>query len=378
MKKFICKTAFFIFPIVLLVLPIILTLKISRENYTSINQIILNEQKGLIGYIYNEQNYNYIKWTTIVKRKRHSVIALGSSRVLQFREEMFDAPFYNAGFTISSVSDYKPFLQSLPKTKLPNVLIIGLDQWMFNSAWPDQSSSKEQSYWKNSFHFIPSLTILKLCLKDLFNGKYSFKDLINKSTEKEKNLKIGINAIFNDTGLRNDGSMLYGSQIKKLLQQDSTASDFEFKDTFSRIEKGDRRFQYGSVISTNFNDQLDELLEFCESNQIYVIAFLPPFANEVQSKIKENGNYTYMNEATEVARVHLKKYNFEFWDLSDLNLYGSNDKEVIDGFHGGELTYQKMLIYMLEHNSELLEYTDSNRLKTDLQNQRNRYAVYYD
>jgi hypothetical protein len=375
-KKFILKTAFFVIPVVLLVVPIIILLYTSGENYTSLGSFVSDEQKGLIGYFYNEQNYNYIKWKAIQVRKKHDVIALGSSRVLQFREEMFDAPFFNAGFTISRISDFKPFLQSLPKDKLPSTIIIGLDQWMFNDAWDIQMSARNNSFWEKSFRFSPSSDIMKSCFLDVFNGKYDITDIQDKSSKKYDLTKIGLNALLNNTGLRNDGSMFYGGQIQKLLQYDSTASDYNFQDTFSRIQNGDRRFQYGSEISPRLVAQLEELLKFCQSNQIYVIGFLPPFANEVKYELDHNSNYLYMKKIGRVAIKYFGLYNFEFWDLTDLSPYYSNDKEVIDGFHGGEVTYIKMLIYMLENNSTLGEYTNILRLRNDLQNRKNRFIVY--
>ena len=70
------------------------------------------------------------------------------------------------------------------------------------------------------------------------------------------------------------------------------------------------------------------------------------------------------------------KYNSELYDLSHLSSYNSNDSEIIDGFHGGEVTYIRMLIKILESNSVLKNVTNIEKLKLDLKNKRNNYQVY--
>jgi len=72
------------------------------------------------------------------------------------------------------------------------------------------------------------------------------------------------------------------------------------------------------------------------------------------------------------------KYNFEVYDFSKMSLCNSNDNETIDGFHGSETTYQRMLISMLYSGSVLNKVTSLERLKTDLANRKNNYIVYDD
>ena len=106
LNRFLSKTIAFSIPIIMLVLPALLLLKNTGENFTSLKSVIQNEEKALVGYFYNEPKIKYLKWKTIQKRNRMDIVALGSSRVLQFREEMFDAAFYNAGFTISRTNRF--------------------------------------------------------------------------------------------------------------------------------------------------------------------------------------------------------------------------------------------------------------------------------
>ena len=74
--------------------------------------------------------------------------------------------------------------------------------------------------------------------------------------------------------------------------------DYQFKDTFSRIEEGKYRFEWGERIDNDTLDQLKNLLDYCSEKKIYVIGILPPFAPAVYSKIEQSGNYNYFNGKT--------------------------------------------------------------------------------
>ena len=59
-----------------------------------------------------------------------SVIVAGSSRTMKFRAEMFGdraASFYNAGGMINSLRDLHEFCLTLPSTRTPAVLLLGVD-----------------------------------------------------------------------------------------------------------------------------------------------------------------------------------------------------------------------------------------------------------
>lgn len=232
MKKFLYKTISFSIPLILfLVIPGIL-LFVSGENYRSIDELVVTENEYLIGYAYNENNYRYLKQKELENRQSCSVIALGSSRVLQFRDKMFTKSFYNAGYTVSSISGFLPFMEcNLKKNSKPEVLLIALDQWMFNENWDSLINySKINRLSQASFNKSASLTTIFNVWTDLFLAKYSFEVLFSNSDFIGP--KIGLNAIVNNTGFLKDGSMFYGDQINKLLLKDSTANDFGYLDTY--------------------------------------------------------------------------------------------------------------------------------------------------
>lgn len=345
----------------------------SGENFKAIDTVLVSNEKYLIGYLYNENNYKYLKWAHIHLNERKSVLALGSSRVSQFRENMFDTTFYNAAYAISSVDDFRPFLKSISKEKLPKYIILGLDQWMFNSAFDELNSTPSVDMWQNNFTFFPKLfPTYKMIYEDLFKRKYTFSTL-----KKEDPLhKIGLNAILNNTGFRNDGSVNYGSQIAKLTNNDKTVFDHDFLNTLDKIKQGDWPCQYGKSVNGKALLELNKLLVFCKMNDINVIAFLPPFADRIYDEMNKSDDYGYMKEIYKIVKPYFNKYNFEFYDFSSVSTCNSNDAETIDGLHGGELTYQKMLISILDAGSILNKVSNVKKLKNDIANKKNNYIVY--
>lgn len=371
MEKFTYKILIFSIPIILVFLPPVIVLKGSGENYTEINSIIDKNDKYLIGYAYNENNYSYLKWTTINKKPKYQIIALGSSRVLQFRDSMFNSSFYNAGYTVSRIADYIAFLQSIPQEKYPKYLILGLDQWMFNENWDNGIGKTTTNYWSNSFSKFPKMNTYFSVYKDLFKGKYGFNIFNNTSK-----IKIGLNAIINNKGFRNDGSIYYGTQIYKLINNDNSANDFEFNDTYNRIEDGNRRFQYGDKVNQIAVDKLSQLLSFCKGNNINVIGFIAPFANSVYEKMNKSNNYNYLNNLSKELIPIFNKYDYEFYNYPSVKQLNLTDKNNIDGFHGGEVVYSNILIDMLKNNSILNDVTNVKKIENDKINKKNRYIVY--
>jgi len=285
---------------------------------------------------------------------------------------MFDSSFYNAGYTISGLNDFRPFLKSIPNAKHPKYIIIGLDQWMFNSSWDRLNSTPSVKSWQNSFSFYPDPDDIYLIYKDLYAGKYPLDSLQQHNPVQ----KIGLNATFNNIGFRNDGSMYYGGQIVKLMNHDRTARDYEYSNTFDRIKRGNQRFEYGKSVNEKAVLELNELLKYCKEQKIEVIGFLPPFADKVYSKMNESDNYNYMKEIYSKVKPVFDNFKFEIYDFPKVSLCNSNDNETIDGFHGGELTYQKILIIMLDSGSILNQVTNVKRLKIDLSKNKNNYIIY--
>ena len=374
MKKFILSIIIFSVPILILGLPPSLYLSNTRENFFDLDNILKKSstEKYLIGYVYNEKNYKYLKWKTISINSKFDIWSIGSSRAMQFRKEMFNKSFYNAGYTVGSINEFLPFMKSINPTKYPDVLIVTLDIWMFNYKHDKVNEIIDETKWSNSFSMEPDFQVLKSAWKDLIFNKYK-SEYIYKSNGY---FRIGCNALYKNSGFRNDGSFYYGEQIKKLLINDSTCSDYKFKSTFSRINKGNERFEYGSIPNPKAFEELEKFLDFCQNNSIKVILVMPPFAKATYNKMLTSGNYDYIQYIPKKCDIFANKKGFEFYDFSSPTTINSNDSEFIDGFHGSEKVYLRLLIKMLESKSILTQKTNIVKLQNDLNNSISNYQVY--
>jgi hypothetical protein len=369
MKKFLLRLAVFMMPMLLFLAVPVYVLYRSGENFVDPDEIINDSRKHIAGYAYSESNYSYIKWKTFASGESRKVIALGSSRVLQFRDEMFTSSFYNAGYTVSGIRDYINFLKIIPKEKYPEYLIISLDQWMYNEAWDNmKGESVKKDKWSTAYVKNPDFTILKNVWGDLIDGKINFKF----ARKKDAIQYIGLNGVINKKGIRNDGSMDYGNQLD-LLRKDTTD---HYKDTYTRMKLGVRRFEFATRVHPKAIAETRRILEFCKKNNIKLIAILPPFGDKVYQKMLESGQYGYLPKIYPAIAPLFKKYDAELYDFSKVSDCNSNDNETIDGFHGSEVTYGKILVEILKSGSKLNEITNLNQLQQDLANRKNNYKIY--
>ncbi len=371
MTKFIIRLLGFLLPLVCLAVAPLLVLIGSRENFTD-REAVLSPTIQRVGYAYNQPNYRYLKWARLQNGPPYTVVALGSSRVLQFRSGEFTHSFYNAGFSISSLTDFEPFLRAIPLRKLPEYLIIGLDQWMFNDNWDDFSGRKSIRSWGKSFSYFPSNETIKGVYGDLLTGKYHLLDYWRGGRENT----VGLAGHVQGSGIRPDGSMDYGSLIERLISGDSTTSDYRFQNTYGRITRGDQRFEYGARLNVAALPVVRSLLAYCAAQEIHVVAFIPPLADEVHERMVSSGKHTYLAEIIPNLLPLFDEHDFELHNFMTLSLAGSDDTEAIDGFHGGERTYLKLLLRMLDHGSRLRKITDRGLLEQQLVAAPNTIEVY--
>ena len=238
MKRFLIKIIFLSIPILIIGMVPLLFLFNSGEYLKKIDKIITSNEDYLIGYAYHEDNYKYIKHKELESRDSFSIVALGSSSILQFRSQMFVKSFYNAGFTIISISDFVPFIKANFSVKKPEVLLISLDKWMFNKNWDDLSDYNTiDKIWKADFQVIVNPSDFIGVYLDLINGKYGL-EVLNSNKNQNGISKIGLNAVADNYGFRKDGSVYYVDKIKKLLDNGSRADYLIYEHTYSLIDNG--------------------------------------------------------------------------------------------------------------------------------------------
>ena len=362
MKKFIKDTLLFLFPffvIVLAMLPFYF-ITLNTGEFDEITKSIEKQRKNhniLIGLGYNEQT-SYYKLLN-ANYYRQKVLALGTSRVMQFKEVFFKESFYNCGGAVNgNYDEYLNFLKNL--TYEPEIILLGLDSWVFNDAWNKQC----QKY--NYFREIQEVNtstgrLLISIIADWFIGKWKRADLDLYPDN------IGFNGRVKDKGFMFDGSHYYGDVYRfPEIQQ-----DYQFADTLQRISNGNSRFEWGEDIDDDTLNQLNELLLYCKEHQINVIGFLPPFAPSIYAKMIDSKNYGYLSKITPACKILFDKYDFEFFDYLNVENLNITDDFFIDGFHGSEVVYGYVLKDMFVKNSSVKNYIDLEQIETLIENKYN-------
>ena len=300
MKRFIIKIVVFLLPIMLICIPIGLLLKVYGESYVNFERIITDDKYELIGQKFSESNTLGIK-TIIANKNKPKVVAIGSSRVLQFREEMFKEPFYNYGYTTTSNGTILPSLNLITENSPPKYLILGLDQWNFNKKWDKREYPSYVSRNTNIKNI--SFTSIPAFLKEVLESK-------NVLSIPEG--MVGLNAVNYNNGFRRDGSRDYGNRIEKLELNDTTLEDYQFKNTLSRIQNGNNRFDYGENIDLSDLKYIIDIIEHCKNKNINLFIYMPPFAPSVWAAMERSENYNYIKEADKKVKRICNTYHVPY------------------------------------------------------------------
>lgn len=281
------------------------------------------------------------------------IVSLGSSRVMQFRDYMFSKQFYNLGGVMTSVHRGVNFAPRIIK-EAPDLVIIGADIWWFNEKFHSLNYHRWEKPIKNSgdvspkFKFNDILSIAKWYLK----GRISTKEISNQIFIGGRHIGIA--------GLRGDGFGPDGTQYyTRTMIGEKVSQDIKFSDTLRMVNSGVDKFLYSSVANNQHVDRFTRLVKTMENNKIHVIIFLPPFAPEVYARMNElEDKYSYINE----LRGKLKARGIIFHDFTNPSTLGSNSCEFIDGFHGGEVTYLRILDAIGKTDPHLKRYIDQDYL----------------
>ena len=367
MKRFVKEIVIFFIPLIILIVGIIPVAIVGYKigEFKSVDKWITaqrNNESVLVGLGYNEQTSVY-KLKNCNEREA-DVIALGTSRVMQFKEYFFNSNFYNCGGAVSSnYNEYLNFLQNLNYN--PKMIILGLDAWVFNDAW-NGTKYQEYEYFTIGEVNRNRMSILVNMYEDWALKKWSYKSINNYAEN------IGFNGRVKNSGFMYDGSYYYGD----MYLNPEIQKDYKFVDTFNRIETGTARFEWGEHIDEDAITQLENLLSYCEKNNIEVVGFIAPFAPSVYRKMCSSGKYGYINEITSACKPIFDKYDFELYDYMDGAKIYDDDSYFIDGFHGSEVIYGKMLLDMT-NNSFILDNIVNKRKINELLNERYNGLVFF-
>lgn len=354
MLVFFKKVIFFSLPILLLFTVPVFVVVEGRE-YVSTKDVVDTQSKypeSIFGFAYNDISFYSYK-ESLVATKNPKVIALGTSRVMQFREEFFtkDTLFVNAGGAGKSLADIERFVTNLPSTTTVQVIIIGLDKEIL-VAKPSPSKEIKESILPVRFTRI-IVTMSRRVYLDYISHKNSFTDLMQASKQTSA---IGLSALLHGNGFRSDGSYRYGSAVADQgrlpyveAQVNQSVLDVTNKNN-SLVEEETQNLK-------NNLTSISRILTLGREKRIIIIGIMPPYPTSIyKAMIGKDG--TLEEISTKLSQI-FKDEKSIFFDLSSLDTFGGLDTEFVDGIHGTDVMYLKMISYIVSNTNVLHEYTNS-------------------
>lgn len=293
--------------------------------------------------------------------RRPEVLALGTSRVLQFRSEFFKPAvnFYNAGLAIENLSDIREFIERLPRGSEPKVLIAGLDQRTFNPRDRSNSPGGIRATLADARSPRRILRTFTDNWRKLYADYRAGKIPLARLRAREDGVRrIGLRAVVDGDGFRNDGSYYYARNITGGLRN--------LDEGLHRIRNGGYRFDYGQEVAPGALVELRRLLDLCRERRIHLVAFLPPYAGVAYEELRATGRHGYIFAIEPLARPIFEQHGFTLHDFSNLGALGIPDTESYDVYHPTEKGTLRMFLRLLTLEPALAPYTDPDALQAAL------------
>ena len=341
----------------------------------SIKEIVhrQRERDYLYGTAFNDVEYAYK--LELVRTVKPRIVVLGSSRVLHFREEYFSVPFVNCGRVVPNIQAGKEFLEKMLSVHKPEVILLGLDFWWFRY---DSNRQREGHADFRDTGTTTTFSKLTAPFRYLRDGKLSALDYAgvilsgaHASNPLARMGGIGLDGILRSTGFRKDGSYFHGK-----IYMGVEPRDVGFSNTLHRIRTGTDRFEYGSSLDDARLEALDDMLALCRENNVRIILFIPPLAGAVLDEMNGLGDkYAYLD----ALYAHLRNRGDGFFNFQDaFRAVGSPDCEFMDGFHGGEVTTQRILTAMAQTDETLRSMVDLEAMAASIESNAGHALALFD
>lgn len=284
------------------------------------------------------------------------IVALGSSRVMQFRGKHFTRPFLNVGGTAGNLAVLRSTIEAMLKVHTPEAVILGLDFWWFTKKWEPRPFDEVPP---TSGSYAYSFDVLKTPYAWLLEGKLGAGQFFAPFTGRFEKHLYGIMAQKFHDGFGPDGSWYYTADVTGRQKP----FDYKFRDTLSQVRHGIKAFSPAPEISKEHVYALSEILCKLQTRGVRVYLFISPL-----SRIVYDAMLARAQEYPQLFRLAetLAEHNIEVQDYSDPQTLKSTDCEFVDGFHGGDVTYARLLRDLADKYPSLVQHVDILKLDEDI------------
>lgn len=286
-------------------------------------------------------------------RLKPDVLILGSSRVMQFRQEMFgeDVLFYNGGGLAEMPLGFQELLGLLPKDYQPKIIFIGLDSFEYgkkrNSGRGALRAQMEKADYFAPTNWQPYVYVAQRLAVGIIGNPARLFDYLQPKEPINGKTAIGVFAL-EGNGFRFDGSFQYGGSI---LSRRLNPNFTDTEDVIGRIRQGTAQFVFDSDFDDEKAEDLKTFLEAAKAGNIFVVGFAPPYSSEVYKELTISPRHKnlFADFRSKIPKIFAEA-GFPFYDFSDLSVLGLNDQYMFDGFHPTETAAAYMMKRMISES----------------------------
>ena len=274
-----------------------------------------------------------------VSQRKPKILVLGSSRVMEFRSEMFGnrgRDFFNGGGLIQDLSDLKSFVRRIETENAPELIILGLDAWWFNGNKPPLNGLSSGMNRDAALDWQEHVRAWR-------RFKSSKARKVIAAARRATNENIGIEARSASVGFRLDGSMQYNF-APAAASNGWRFVDRETPPISERIRNSTAQFTPCSGASADRLEILAACLDELARKNVLVAGFLPPISSEAAGLLERSATQSNLwNEVRARLPKLFRERSLMFGDASLLRDLGLNDSFMIDGIHAAETFHLHLL-----------------------------------
>ncbi|MEL6407032.1 MAG: hypothetical protein AAFR81_21855 [Chloroflexota bacterium] len=359
MKRFWLRLVFFVLPVAIPFLIVTGSLAYIGESMPLAEVVRL--QDGTMPVLFRpaygnrDQDFKLMATNTY----QPEILVIGSSRVLQFRGAFANLDpdaLYNAAAPAWELEEVSRLLFNMTHT--PEVIIIGIDYPWFNADYPGDPIVEPPTNWWSRF-----FVVNRTHLQEVIEGEtdFDYRTLLARvEPGGSGGIALGMRAINDGHGFRNDGSEQYGDfLVAGHLWQPNLRGHHQ-----GLFGRGEEMYTEGAQVDMEAVAQLEAILEFARDNDITLVGMLPPFMPSLWDDLYTSERHTYIPEAEIAINDLFAEYEMPLFNFSDVSALGFTDEDFFDGWHHSERVSLQMYINMASEVPALGQYSDLAPLQT--------------
>tara|TARA_R110000787_G_scaffold49111_2_gene117841 strand:- start:13710 stop:14885 length:1176 start_codon:yes stop_codon:yes gene_type:complete len=285
------------------------------------------------GFSWGVEAYHTARYLDV----RPAMVAYGSSRSMQFRSSFFTTRFYNFGGISGTEEKLSELTSVLHKAHKPETILYVADFWRYANDWLPGSVAARQ-------HGISrEMSVMSVPFQLLRQGRLSVPDIVSVVTGRTPSeflglSLVGVNAVLNRKGFGPDGSnydfsLTGSSREKQFLESYSTMK--------ADLAGNSGIFHTGFSVAGQRIRALSDMKRRLADEGIRLVVISPPVSPRLYDLLSSHPDWS---QWLEDWRTAMREQIPDFQDFLDPASLSSPDCEFIDAWHGGDVTYARLML----------------------------------